>query len=80
MTAILCSFEFNDDEVRIEVDVGAYFGLTPRRYQSGETDWSGRISKRGAPYMRKLLFDAAKILIQRVAKFSPLKGCATQRA
>ncbi|CUK01918.1 Transposase IS116/IS110/IS902 family protein [Ruegeria denitrificans] len=67
-----------DDATRFRraVDVGAYLGLTPRRYQSGETDWSGRISKRGDQSMRKLLYEAANILIQRVAKFSPLKGWA----
>jgi transposase len=67
-----------DDATRFRraVDVGAYLGLTPRRYQSGETDWSGRISKRGDSGMRKLLYEAANILIQRVAKFSPLKAWA----
>jgi transposase len=37
-------------------------GLTPRRYQSGETDWSGRISKRGDSGMPKLLYEVANIL------------------
>ena len=55
-------------------DVGDYLGLTPRRYQSGETDWSSRISKRGDRGMRKLLHEAANILIQRVPRFSPLKA------
>ncbi|WP_081356553.1 IS110 family transposase [Agrobacterium vitis] len=38
-----------DDPGRFKksVTVGAHFGLTPRRCQSGETDWSGRISKCG---------------------------------
>jgi transposase len=57
-------------------DVGAYLGLTPRRYQSGETDWSGHISKRGEGALRKLLYEAANILIQRVSRFSPLKAWA----
>jgi len=57
-------------------DVGAYLGLTPRRYQSGETDWSGRISKRGDGTMRKLLYEAANILVHRVQQFSPLKAWA----
>ena len=57
-------------------DVGAYLGLTPRRYQSGETDWSGRISKRGDGTMRKLLYEAANILVHRVQRFSPLKAWA----
>ncbi|MDJ0826175.1 MAG: IS110 family transposase [Rhodobacter sp.] len=67
-----------DDATRFRraVDVGAYLGLTPRRYQSGDTDWSGRISKRGGSGMRKLLYEAANILIQRVARFSPLKAWA----
>jgi len=67
-----------DDVARFRkaTDVGAYLGLTPRRYQSGETDWSGRISKRGDGTMRKLLYEAANILIQRVSRFSPLKAWA----
>ena len=67
-----------DDVTRFNkaTDVGAYLGLTPRRYQSGETDWSGRISKRGDGAMRKLLYEAANILIQRVSRFSPLKAWA----
>jgi|TARA_R110002051_G_scaffold22185_1_gene57735 transposase len=46
--------------------VGAYLGLTPRRYQSGERDVSGRISKRGDATMRTLLYEAAMSLITRV--------------
>ncbi|SHL33368.1 Transposase IS116/IS110/IS902 family protein [Roseovarius marisflavi] len=67
-----------DDVTRFgkATDVGAYLGLTPRRYQSGETNWSGRISKRGDGSMRKLLYEAANILIQRVSRFSPLKAWA----
>ena len=42
--------------------VGAYLGLTPRRWQSGETDRTGRISKRGSSVMRALLFEAATVL------------------
>jgi len=54
-----------DDATRFRraVDVGAYLGLTPRRYQSGESDWSGRISKRGDRGMRKLLYEAANISV-----------------
>ena len=39
--------------------VGAYAGLTPRRFQSGQTDRNGRISKRGNRLLRKLLNQAA---------------------
>ena len=61
-------------------DVGAYLGLTPRRYQSGEIDYSGRISKRGDGAMRTLLFEAANVLITRVRRFSPLKAWAMRLA
>ena len=61
-------------------DVGAYLGLTPRRYQSGEIDYSGRISKRGDGTMRKLLYEAASVLITRVRRFSPLKSWAVRLA
>lgn len=43
---------------RYSADVGAYLGLTPRRYQSGEMDRTGRISKRGNHQMRTYLFCA----------------------
>jgi transposase len=35
--------------------VGAYFGLTPRRYQSGEIDRPGRVSKAGDGMVRRCL-------------------------
>lgn len=44
---------------RTRRQVAAYAGLTPRQYQSGETDHSGRISKRGNPLLRGLLSQAA---------------------
>lgn len=43
---------------------GAYLGLTPTRYQSGEVDLSGRISKRGDPLIRTYLFEAAGTLLR----------------
>ncbi len=59
-------------------DVGAYLGLTPRRYQSGE--YSGRISKRGNSGLRALLYEAASVLISRVRRFSSLKAWAVRLA
>lgn len=53
---------------------GAYFGLTPRRYQSGEIDYQGRISKRGDRMVRTLLYEAANVLLTRVTRFSTLKA------
>lgn len=61
-------------------DVGAYLGLTPRRHQSGQLDYSGRISKRGDAGLRALLFEAATVLITRVRRFSPLKAWALRLA
>lgn len=61
-------------------DIGAFLGLTPRRYQSGETDWSGRISKCGSAPMRTLLFEAASCLIRQVKRFSALKSWAVRLA
>lgn len=60
--------------------LGAYFGLTPRRYQSGEVDVSGHISKCGSGMMRSYLFEAALTLLTRVKKWSALKAWAMQVA
>jgi len=53
--------------------VAAYFGMTPRRYQSGEVDHAGRISKCGDGMVRGLLFESAKVLLSRSARPSALK-------
>src|SRR5690348_12755150 len=45
--------------------VGAYFGLTPKRYQSGEKDVIGRISLCGDPLVRSYLYEAANVLLAR---------------
>jgi len=55
-------------------NVAAYLGLTPRRYQSCEVDRSGRISKCGDALMRAYLFEAAGIVLNRVARWSALKA------
>src|SRR5206468_1765286 len=44
-------------------DVGAYAGLCPRRDQSGQSDPQLRISKRGDPYLRRLLVSAAQYIL-----------------
>lgn len=46
-------------------DVGAHFGLTPKRYQSGEIDRSGHISKTGGAQARTALFEAAHVMLLR---------------
>jgi transposase len=52
--------------------VGAYLGLTPRRYASGETDRAGRISKCGDGLMRTYLVEAAGVLLTRSKATSDL--------
>jgi transposase len=56
--------------------VGAYLGLTPKRYQSGETDVSGRISKVGDHGVRTMLYEAANVMLTRPVKGSALKDWA----
>ncbi len=65
-----------DDPTRFQRSrsVSAYFGLTPRRYASGEVDWSGRISKCGDAMVRSYLFEAAGVLLTRVAQWCKLKA------
>jgi transposase len=55
--------------------VGGHFGLTPTRYQSGETDRSGRISKIGDASVRATLYESANIIITR-----PVKGCTALKS
>ncbi len=45
--------------------VGAYVGLTSKRYRSGEVDHTGRITRRGDGMLRTPLFEAASSLITR---------------
>ncbi len=61
-------------------DVGAHFGLTPKRHQSGEVDRSGHISKTGDAQVRTALFEAAHVVLLRVRRFSALKAWALRVA
>src|SRR5262249_19053996 len=72
----LCFLATIDDPTRFRRSrsVGAYVGLTTRRYASGETDWTGRISKCGDKMLRTYLYEAANVLLTRVAKWSALKA------
>ncbi len=54
-------------------DVGAHFGLTPKRYQSGETDVTGGISKAGDAMVRAALYEAASVMLTRAGRSSALK-------
>ena len=60
--------------------VGAHFGLTPKKYQSGETDYTGRISKIGDGSVRTALYEAAHIILTRPVKGSALKSWAMRIA
>ena len=67
--------------------VGAFFGLTPRRYQSGDVDYQGRICKRGDNMVRTLFYEAANLLLtvaRKPVKKHPYyschkKGCVSYR-
>jgi transposase len=65
-----------DDPARFDSSksVGAHIGLTPRVYQSGETDRSGQISKAGDHMLRHLLYEAASALMTRCRQPSKLRA------
>ncbi len=60
--------------------VGAHFGLTPKKYQSGEKDVTGRISKIGDAGVRTALYEAAHVILTRPVKGSELKSWAARIA
>jgi transposase len=66
-----------DDPTRFNSSkqVGAYFGLTPSKYQSGETNIDGRITKIGDAWVRAALYEAANIIL-----IKPLKGCTALKS
>ena len=60
--------------------VGAVFGLTPSKYQSGEINRTGAISHCGDEMMRVMLYEAAQILLMRSTRWSWLKAWAMKIA
>jgi len=66
-----------DDPARFKSSkqVGAHFGMTPKKYQSGETDYTGRISKIGDASVRTTLYEAAHIMLTK-----PVKGCSALKS
>ncbi len=60
--------------------VGAAFGLTPSKYQSGEINRSGAISKCGDEMVRAMLYEAAHIMLVRSTRWSWLKAWAIKIA
>ena len=65
-----------DDPLRFKSSrtVAAHFGLTPRRYQSGESDNPGRISRAGDRNVRSTLYSAANAMLMRAMAASQLKS------
>jgi transposase len=60
--------------------VGTYIGLTPRRYQSGEEDHTGHISRCGGKLLRTYLYEAAGIILHHVSRWSALKAWGARLA
>ena len=60
-------------------DVGAHFGLTPKRYSSGQTDYGGRISRCGREMVRTALYQAANVLLHH-GRWSSLRSWAMRIA
>jgi transposase len=71
-----------DDPTRFKHSrtVAAHFGLTPRRFQSGEMDNPGHISRAGDPDVRCTLYVAANAMMTRSSRWSPLKVWGMQLA
>jgi transposase len=65
---------------RSSKQVGAHFGITPKKYQSGQTDIIGRISKIGDRSVRTALYEAAHIILTKPVKGSVLKSWAARLA
>ena len=65
-----------DDPARFRrsSDVGAHLGLTPRQYQSGETDVRGRISRSGDAFTRTALFTAAHVMLTRSRQWTAIRA------
>ncbi len=66
-----------DDPTRFRSSkaTGAHFGLTPRKYQSGQTDHTGRISKIGDASVREVLYQAAHVMLTK-----PVKNCSALKS
>lgn len=64
----------NPERFKKSTDVAAYFGLTPQRHQSGETDYDKGISKRGDPATRRALVTAATVLLSGTSEWNSLKA------
>ena len=66
------------ENFRTSRSVGAWLGLTTRRYQSGEVDFEGHISRRGDNHLRGLLYQAATVILTRSRADSTLRSWGLQ--
>ncbi len=81
VTALTYRATIDDPErFRRSRSVGAYLGLTPRRYQSGEIDRVGRITKVGDGDTRTALFEAANVILRPTTRWSSMKAWAMKIA
>ena len=71
-TSFVAAIE-DPDNFKNSRPVGAWLGLTTRRYQSGEVDYDGHISRRGDKHLRWLLYEAASTILTRVSAESNLR-------
>lgn len=66
VTALAFTAAIDDaDRFRRSRDLGPYFGLVPKRHQSGEVDYTGAISRCGDRRVRTLLYEAANVMLTR---------------
>ncbi|MEO0467642.1 MAG: IS110 family transposase [Pseudomonadota bacterium] len=70
----------NPERFRSSRQVGAAAGLTPRRYQSGEMDRAGTITKCGDPMLRTALYEAANVIMVNCKSWFPLRSWAMRLA
>jgi transposase len=81
MTALAFKAAIDDpNRFSSSAKVGPYLGLTPRQYQSGESEWIGGIGKANDPLLRSYLYEAAGVLMTRVRRACPLKAWALRLA
>lgn len=71
-TSFIAAIE-EPENFRTSRSVGAWLGLTTRRFQSGEVDYDGHISRRGDSHLRGLLYEAANAILTRVSSESSLR-------
>jgi transposase len=76
-TSFVAAIE-DPDNFKKSRSVGAWLGLTTRRYQSGEVDYDGHISRRGDCHLRALLYEAATVILTRSTADSGLRKWGLQ--